>query len=87
MPYHTYASVGGANVIAHFILDERFGTLTRQEDVDVGGSPGSLSISPDRALLYACLRGDQKVMTLAVEDRKSVGYGKSGDLGGRRINK
>ncbi len=80
MPYHTYASVGGANVIAHFILDERFGTLTRQEDVDVGGSPGSLSISPDRALLYACLRGDQKVMTLAV-DRQSGALSKVGEGG------
>ena len=80
MPYHTYASVGGANVIAHFILDERFGTLTRQEAVDVGGSPGALSISPDRALLYACLRGDQKVMTLAV-DRQSGALSKVGEGG------
>ncbi len=69
-PTIIYVSEGGEKRIAVWTLDESSGGLTRQSDAVLPGSPGSLSMSPDRRHLYVAVRSAKQFATLDV-DRKT----------------
>jgi 6-phosphogluconolactonase len=62
-----YVSENGDKRIAVYQLDETTGALTRTGAADLPGSPGSLSISPDRKHLYASVRSTKQFATLAID--------------------
>lgn len=59
-----YVSEGGERRIAVWSLDESTGDLTRVSETALPGSPGSLSMSPDRKHLYASVRSAKQLATL-----------------------
>lgn len=66
-PLTLYVSESGEKRIAIYQVDESTGELTRAGAADLPGSPGSLSISPDRKHLYASVRSAKQFATLDVD--------------------
>jgi 6-phosphogluconolactonase len=71
-PLTLYVSEGGEKRIAIFHMDAATGELTRTGAVDLPGSPGSLSLSPDRQHLYASVRSAKQVATLVVDPKSGA---------------
>jgi 6-phosphogluconolactonase len=66
-PTILYVSESGEKRIAIYSMDEATGELTRTGAVDLPGAPGSLSIDPKRAHLYAAVRSDKQFATLTID--------------------
>lgn len=62
-----YVSESGEKRIAVWSLDDSSGELTRKSEIALPGSPGSLSMSPDRKNLYASVRSAKQFATLDVD--------------------
>jgi len=71
-PLILYVSEGGEKRIAIYRMDEATGELIPTGALDLPGSPGSLSISPDRRHLYAAVRSTRQVATLAIDPQSGV---------------
>ena len=52
MPYYMYVSLQDDDKILVFTLDAETGKLTAKGEAPVSGGPSSLTISPDRKVLY-----------------------------------
>lgn len=68
-PTIVYVSESGEKRIAIWSLDESSGELSRVGEAALPGSPGSLSISPDRKHLYASVRSANQFATLDVDPK------------------
>lgn len=64
-----YVSESGEKRIAVWSLDESSGDLTRLSEIALPGSPGSLSMSPDRKHLYASVRSAKQFATLDIDSK------------------
>ena len=70
MQTHLYLSIAGENRIAIYTFDVSDGTIEFQEDVNVSGSPGPLTLSRCRNYLYAGLRSSREIASFRI-DKKS----------------
>ncbi len=66
-PTVLYVSESGENRIAVYSLDEKTGELTCAGAVELSGAPGSITISADRAHLYAAVRPEMQFATLTID--------------------
>lgn len=66
-PTVVYVSESGDKRLAIWSLDKPSGELQRIGETPLPGSPGSLSISPDRRHLYASVRSAKQFATLDVD--------------------
>jgi 6-phosphogluconolactonase len=66
-PTVLYVSESGDKRIAVYSMDETTGELTRGGAVDLPGAPGSLTVSANRAHLYAAVRSDKRFVTLKID--------------------
>ncbi len=67
-----YVSESGDNTIAIFSLNETNGDLSRVGEIDLGGAPGCLWLSPDRSRIYASVRSISQFATLAVDPNSGL---------------
>lgn len=67
-PTVVYVSESGDKRLAIWSLDRSSGELRRIGETALPGSPGSLSISPDRRHLYASVRSAKQFATLDVDE-------------------
>ncbi len=68
-PTIVYVSEGGENRISIWALDDVSGDLKRLGHTVLPGSPGSLSISPDRRYLYAAVRSEKQFATFEIDPK------------------
>lgn len=61
---YVYVSVAGKSTIAQFSLDMDSGELKDRVDLQVGGAPGCLAVSPDQRTMYAAIRTEGALMSL-----------------------
>ena len=69
MQSHLYLSIAGENRIAIYNFDVSNGTIAFQEDVDVSGSPGPLTLSLCGNYLYAGLRSSREISTFRIDEK------------------
>lgn len=65
-PQVVYVSAGGSKQILVYDVDNASGRLTLKQEVDAGGAPGSLALSPDHRFLYAAIRDGGQAATFAI---------------------
>ncbi len=70
MQTHLYLSIAGENKIAIYTFDVSSGAITFQEDVNVSGSPGPLTLSPCSNFLYAGLRSSREIATFRIDEKQ-----------------
>ena len=70
MQTYLYLSIAGENRIAIYTFDVSDGTIEFQEDVNVSGSPGPLTLSRCGNYLYAGLRSSREIASFSI-DKKS----------------
>lgn len=68
MQSHLYLSIAGEKRIAIYTFDESNGDIAFQENVNVSGSPGPLTLSPCGNYLYAGLRSSREVATFLIDE-------------------
>ena len=66
MQTHVYLSIAGEKRIAIYTYDVSDGAITFQENVNVSGSPGPLTLSPCGNYLYAGLRSSREIATFSI---------------------
>ena len=66
-PQVVYVSAGGDKQIRVYDVDNASGRLTLKQQVDGGGAPGSLAVSPDRRFLVAAVRDGGQAATFAID--------------------
>lgn len=69
MQSHLYLSIAGENRIAIYTFDVSDGAIEFQEDVNVSGSPGPLTLSPCGNYLYAGLRSSREISTFRIDEK------------------
>ena len=69
MQSHLYLSIAGENRIAIYTFDVSSGAIEFQEDVNVSGSPGPLTLSPCGNYLYAGLRSSREISTFRIDEK------------------
>ena len=69
MQSHLYLSIAGENRIAIYTFDVSNGAIEFQEDVNVTGSPGPLTLSPCGNYLYAGLRSSREISTFRIDEK------------------
>ncbi len=69
MQSHLYLSIAGENRIAIYTFDVSNGAIEFQEDVNVSGSPGPLTLSPCGNYLYAGLRSSREISTFRIDEK------------------
>lgn len=69
MQSHLYLSIAGENRIAIYTFDVSDGAIAFQEDVNVTGSPGPLTLSPCGNYLYAGLRSSREISTFRIDEQ------------------
>jgi 6-phosphogluconolactonase len=69
MQSHLYLSIAGENRIAIYTFDVSNGSIEFQEDVNVSGSPGPLTLSPCGNYLYAGLRSSREISTFRIDEK------------------
>ncbi len=69
MQTHLYLSIAGENRIAIYTFDVTNGKIEFQEDVNVSGSPGPLTLSPCGNYLYAGLRSSREIASFRIDDK------------------
>ncbi|MDE0084671.1 MAG: lactonase family protein [Candidatus Poribacteria bacterium] len=69
MQSHLYLSIAGENRIAIYTFDVSNGAIEFQEDVNVSGSPGPLTLSPCGNYLYAGLRSSREISTFRIKKK------------------
>ena len=67
MQSHLYLSIAGENRIAIYTFDDTNGAIELQENVNVSGSPGPLTLSPCEEYLYAGLRSSREIATFRID--------------------
>lgn len=73
MQTHVYLSIAGEKRIAIYTYDVSDGAITFQENVNVSGSPGPLTLSPCGNYLYAGLRSSREIATFSInQDSKQL---------------
>lgn len=73
MQTHVYLSIAGEKRIAIYAYDVSDGAITFQENVNVSGSPGPLTLSPCGNYLYAGLRSSREIATFSInQDSKQL---------------
>lgn len=68
MQTHLYLSIAGENRIAIYTFDGNNGAIKFQENVEVSGSPGPLTLSPCGNYLYAGLRSSKQIATFRIDE-------------------
>jgi 6-phosphogluconolactonase len=66
---YVYISVGDDKTIAQYTLDLNSGALSNRVDLQVDGSPGCLTISPDKKYLYAAIRSAEQLAGFAIDPK------------------
>ena len=69
MQSHLYLSIAGENRIAIYTFNVSNGAIEFQEDVNVSGSPGPLTLSPCGNYLYAGLRSSREISTFRIDEK------------------
>ena len=69
MQTHLYLSIAGENRLAIYLFDNSNGKIEFQENVDVTGSPGPLTLSPCGNYLYAGLRSSKEIATFSIDEK------------------
>jgi 6-phosphogluconolactonase len=64
-----YVSVSGETRISVYDMDDATGELKLRNSVEVGKSPGSLDIAPNRKFLYGAIRGEGAAATLSIDPK------------------
>ena len=73
MQTHVYLSIAGEKRIAIYTFNVSDGAITFQENVNVSGSPGPLTLSPCGNYLYAGLRSSREIATFRInQDSKQL---------------
>ena len=69
MQSHVYLSIAGENRISIYTFDVSTGVIELQENVDVSGSPGPLTLSRCGNFLYAGLRSSREISTFRIHEK------------------
>ena len=69
---YVYVSESNDRKIAIYSLNEQDGSLTRIGEIQLDGTPGCLSISPDKRRMYASVRSSSEFATLSVDARTGL---------------
>lgn len=69
MQTHLYLSISGENRIAIYAFDVSNGKIDFQEDVNVSGSPGPLTLSRCGNYLYAGLRSSREIASFHINEK------------------
>ena len=73
MQTHVYLSIAGEKRIAIYIFNISDGAITFEENINVSGSPGPLTLSPCGNYLYAGLRSSREIATFRInQDSKQL---------------
>ena len=62
-----YIALAGDDRIASLVLDGNTGGLEPLADLEIGGGPGPLALSPDGSRMYAALRDSREMASLVVD--------------------
>ncbi|MDE0552602.1 MAG: lactonase family protein [Candidatus Poribacteria bacterium] len=68
MQTHVYLSIAGENRIAIYTFDASDGSIELQENINVSGSPGPLTLSPCGNYLYAGLRSSREIASFRIDE-------------------
>ena len=79
MPYYMYVSLQDDDKILVFTMDGETGKLTPKDELPVSGGPSSLTISPDRKVLYVGHRNVPGISSFRI-DLDNGGLTKSGTV-------
>ncbi len=66
MQTHVYLSIAGEKRIAIYTFNVSDGAITFEENINVSGSPGPLTLSPCGNYLYAGLRSSREIATFRI---------------------
>ena len=72
MAYHVYISNSGSNFFSHFLMDEDSGALEPQPNIELGDSPGAVTVRPDGTQMFVALRSAQKLASYEIDREKGT---------------